>query len=140
MLTDHLDESSCIQKLADYEGKKFVSIEKVHVKMDETKFAKEFTRLTLPVARMPTHLVWTGAAVFLHRVPWVSTEIPMLNASEMVTDFTTEMAPHVGILGPGVVRLGRREPKRPKRPLSGLCRGPIPRASAAVSLPLPGGS
>ena len=91
MLTDHLDESSCIQKLADYEGKKFVSIEKVHVKMDETKFAKEFTRLTLPVARMPTHLVWTGAAVFLHRVPWVSTEIPMLNASEMVTDFTTEI-------------------------------------------------
>merc|ERR1719261_1141357 len=36
MLNDHLDES-CIQKLADYEGKKFVSIQKADVKLDETE-------------------------------------------------------------------------------------------------------
>jgi len=36
MLTDHLDEP-CIQKLADYEGKKFVSIQKADVKFDETE-------------------------------------------------------------------------------------------------------
>merc|ERR1711904_735392 len=36
MLTDHLDEP-CIQKLADYEGKKFVSIQKADVKLDETE-------------------------------------------------------------------------------------------------------
>merc|ERR1719454_399064 len=35
MLSDHLDEP-CIQKLADYEGKKFVSIQKADVKLDET--------------------------------------------------------------------------------------------------------
>merc|ERR1712178_255273 len=35
MLADHLDEP-CIQKLADYEGKKFVSIQKADVKLDET--------------------------------------------------------------------------------------------------------
>merc|ERR1719401_1017674 len=34
MLADHLDEP-CIQKLADYEGKKFVSIQKADVKLDE---------------------------------------------------------------------------------------------------------
>merc|ERR1711948_70706 len=34
MLSDHLDEP-CIQKLADYEGKKFVSIQKADVKLDE---------------------------------------------------------------------------------------------------------
>mmetsp|Transcript_95079 Transcript_95079/g.220716 ORF Transcript_95079/g.220716 Transcript_95079/m.220716 type:complete len:814 (+) Transcript_95079:59-2500(+) len=44
MLSDHLDEP-CLQKLADYEGKKFVSIQKADVKLDETedekkKFAK----------------------------------------------------------------------------------------------------
>merc|ERR1719384_1244247 len=44
MLDDHLDEP-CLQKLADYEGKKFVSIQKADVKLDETeeekkKFAK----------------------------------------------------------------------------------------------------
>merc|ERR1712196_555832 len=33
MLSDHLDEP-CIQKLADYEGKKFVSIQKADVKLD----------------------------------------------------------------------------------------------------------
>merc|ERR1711990_457577 len=32
MLSDHLDEP-CIQKLADYEGKKFVSIQKADVKL-----------------------------------------------------------------------------------------------------------
>merc|ERR1712176_515854 len=32
MLADHLDEP-CIQKLADYEGKKFVSIQKADVKL-----------------------------------------------------------------------------------------------------------
>merc|ERR1712063_86665 len=36
MLADHLDEP-CIQKLADYEGKKFVSIHKADVKFDETE-------------------------------------------------------------------------------------------------------
>merc|ERR1719235_1282394 len=35
LLTDHLDEP-CIQKLADYEGKKFVSVQKADVKFDET--------------------------------------------------------------------------------------------------------
>merc|ERR1712207_33793 len=40
MLTDHLDEP-CIQKLADYEGKKFVSIQKVDVKLDETEAEKK---------------------------------------------------------------------------------------------------
>merc|ERR1711981_1336927 len=40
MLTDHLDES-CIQKLADYEGKKFVSIQKADVKLDETEDEKK---------------------------------------------------------------------------------------------------
>merc|ERR1712056_17411 len=45
MLTDHLDES-CIQKLADYEGKKFVSIQKADVKLDETEEEKKrFTKL-----------------------------------------------------------------------------------------------
>merc|ERR1719229_536391 len=44
LLSDHLDEP-CLQKLADYEGKKFVSIQKADVKLDETddekkKFAK----------------------------------------------------------------------------------------------------
>merc|ERR1712066_6347 len=44
MLADHLDEP-CLQKLADYEGKKFVSIQKADVKLEETeeekkKFAK----------------------------------------------------------------------------------------------------
>mmetsp|Transcript_114 Transcript_114/g.210 ORF Transcript_114/g.210 Transcript_114/m.210 type:complete len:813 (-) Transcript_114:844-3282(-) len=36
LLTDHLDEP-CIQKLADYEGKKFVSIQKADVKLEETE-------------------------------------------------------------------------------------------------------
>merc|ERR1712176_115199 len=36
LLTDHLDEP-CIQKLSDYEGKKFVSIQKADVKLDETE-------------------------------------------------------------------------------------------------------
>merc|ERR1712232_1519638 len=40
MLADHLDEP-CIQKLADYEGKKFVSIQKADVKLDETEEEKE---------------------------------------------------------------------------------------------------
>merc|ERR1711992_519186 len=40
MLNDHLDES-CIQKLADYEGKKFVSIQKADVKLDETEEEKK---------------------------------------------------------------------------------------------------
>merc|ERR1712138_336257 len=40
MLTDHLDES-CIQKLADYEGKKFVSIQKADVKLDESDDEKK---------------------------------------------------------------------------------------------------
>merc|ERR1711967_71005 len=45
MLTDHLGES-CIQKLADYEGKKFVSIQKADVKLDETEEDKKrFTKL-----------------------------------------------------------------------------------------------
>merc|ERR1712157_489472 len=45
MLTDHLDEP-CIQKLADYEGKKFVSIQKADVKMGETEEEKKrFTKL-----------------------------------------------------------------------------------------------
>merc|ERR1712099_16100 len=45
MLTDHLDEP-CIQKLADYEGKKFVSIQKADVKLDETEEEeKRFTKL-----------------------------------------------------------------------------------------------
>merc|ERR1711870_17071 len=40
MLADHLDEP-CIQKLADYEGKKFVSIQKADVKLDETEDEKK---------------------------------------------------------------------------------------------------
>merc|ERR1712091_594339 len=36
LLSDHLDEP-CIQKLADYEGKKFVSVQKADVKLDETE-------------------------------------------------------------------------------------------------------
>jgi len=40
MLTDHLDES-CIQKLADYEGKKFVSVQKADVKLEETEDEKK---------------------------------------------------------------------------------------------------
>merc|ERR1712019_77238 len=44
MLSDHLDEP-CIQKLADYEGKKFVSIQKADVKLDETEEEKKrFTK------------------------------------------------------------------------------------------------
>merc|ERR1712190_563044 len=39
MLSDHLDEP-CLQKLADYEGKKFVSIQKADVKLDETEEEK----------------------------------------------------------------------------------------------------
>merc|ERR1711920_1167913 len=45
MLSDHLDEP-CIQKLADYEGKKFVSIQKADVKLDETETEKKkFTKM-----------------------------------------------------------------------------------------------
>merc|ERR1712225_236520 len=45
MLTDHLDEP-CIQKLADYEGKKFVSIQRADVKLDETEEEKKrFSKL-----------------------------------------------------------------------------------------------
>merc|ERR1719336_1455479 len=40
MLADHLDEP-CLQKLADYEGKKFVSIQKADVKLDETEDEKK---------------------------------------------------------------------------------------------------
>merc|ERR1711979_25816 len=40
MLADHLDEP-CLQKLADYEGKKFVSIQKADVKPDETEEEKK---------------------------------------------------------------------------------------------------
>merc|ERR1711866_14181 len=40
MLADHLDEP-CLQKLADYEGKKFVSIQKADVKLDETEQEKK---------------------------------------------------------------------------------------------------
>merc|ERR1719229_240492 len=40
MLTDHLDEP-CLQKLADYEGKKFVSIQKADVKLDESEEEKK---------------------------------------------------------------------------------------------------
>merc|ERR1712174_183908 len=40
MLPDHLDEP-CLQKLADYEGKKFVSIQKADVKLDETEDEKK---------------------------------------------------------------------------------------------------
>jgi len=45
MLSDHLDEP-CIQKLADFEGKKFVSIQKADVKLDETEEEKKkFSKL-----------------------------------------------------------------------------------------------
>merc|ERR1711959_417379 len=45
MLTDHLGES-CVQKLADYEGKKFVSIQKADVKLDESEDEKKrFSKL-----------------------------------------------------------------------------------------------
>merc|ERR1719145_53411 len=40
MLPDHLDEP-CLQKLADYEGKKFVSIQKADVKLDESEEEKK---------------------------------------------------------------------------------------------------
>merc|ERR1712187_1073612 len=45
MLSDHLDEP-CLQKLADYEGKKFVSIQKADVKLDETEKVEISKRLT----------------------------------------------------------------------------------------------
>merc|ERR1712194_498430 len=52
LLTDHLDEP-CLQKLADYEGKKFVSIQKADVKFDETedevKRYKKLTKLYEPL-------------------------------------------------------------------------------------------
>merc|ERR1719480_452208 len=45
LLSDHLDEP-CLQKLADYEGKKFVSIQKADVKLDETESEKKrFTKV-----------------------------------------------------------------------------------------------
>jgi len=45
MLDDHLDEP-CLQKLADYEGKKFVSIQKADVKLDESEEEKKrFSRV-----------------------------------------------------------------------------------------------
>merc|ERR1719310_378487 len=45
MLPDHLDEP-CLQKLADYEGKKFVSIQKADVKLDESEEEKKrFSKL-----------------------------------------------------------------------------------------------
>merc|ERR1712124_131512 len=45
ILSDHLDEP-CVQKLADYEGKKFVSIQKADVKLDETEEEKKrFSKL-----------------------------------------------------------------------------------------------
>merc|ERR1712203_175319 len=45
MLSDHLDEP-CLQKLADYEGKKFVSIQKADVKLDDTEEEKKrFSKL-----------------------------------------------------------------------------------------------
>merc|ERR1712086_1003794 len=45
LFADHLDEP-CIQKMADYEGKKFVSIQKADVKLDETEEEKKkFTKL-----------------------------------------------------------------------------------------------
>merc|ERR1719383_1073400 len=45
MFDDHLDEP-CIQKLADYEGKKFVSIQKADVKLEETdEEKKKFSKL-----------------------------------------------------------------------------------------------
>merc|ERR1712151_618218 len=45
MLSGHLAEP-CIQKLADYEGKKFVSIQKADVKLDQTEEEKKrFTKL-----------------------------------------------------------------------------------------------
>merc|ERR1712004_905955 len=40
MGSDHLDEP-CLQKLADYEGKKFVSVQKADVKLDETEEEKK---------------------------------------------------------------------------------------------------
>merc|ERR1711865_614134 len=46
MLSDHLDEP-CIQKLADYEGKKFVSIQKADVKLDETEEEKKPKKKTV---------------------------------------------------------------------------------------------
>jgi len=45
MLSDHLDEP-CLQKLADYEGKKFVSIQKADVKLDETEEEKKTVHKT----------------------------------------------------------------------------------------------
>jgi len=46
LLTDHLDEP-CIQKLSDYEGKKFVSAQKLDLKLDETEEEiKRFKRMT----------------------------------------------------------------------------------------------
>merc|ERR1711881_332818 len=42
MLADHLDEP-CLQKLADYEGKKFVSIQKADVKLEKVEISKRLT-------------------------------------------------------------------------------------------------
>merc|ERR1712176_1261657 len=40
LMTDHLDEP-CVQKLADYEGKKFVSIQKADARLPETDEEKK---------------------------------------------------------------------------------------------------
>jgi heat shock protein beta len=40
LLTDHLDEP-CVQRLADFEGKKFISIQKADVKLEETAVEKK---------------------------------------------------------------------------------------------------
>merc|ERR1712232_866270 len=51
MLSDHLDEP-CIQKLADYEGKKFVSIQKADVKLRK----RRKRRNAFPSSRICTSL------------------------------------------------------------------------------------
>ncbi len=50
ILAVHLDEP-CLQKLADYEGKKRVSIQKADLKSDETKEEKTLLRSTPSIRR-----------------------------------------------------------------------------------------
>merc|ERR1712194_949238 len=64
MLDDHLDEP-CLQKLADYEGKKFVSIQKADVKLDETEEEKK----QLPKSRICTSRSRIGGRIHLLSLP-----------------------------------------------------------------------
>merc|ERR1712166_996656 len=68
MLSDHLDEP-CIQKLADYEGKKFVSIQKADVKLDETEEEKKTFSKLKDMYKPLTDWWMRSLPISLRRVP-----------------------------------------------------------------------